>query len=180
MARALIGLLLLLLALGPVALAAAGPAALPELTLQDQEGRTLQFAALRGRVAVIVYGGRAGVETHSAWGKRLDTELRQRGVYRTDDVEADRPVRILAVAEMGGIPETFRGMIRAAVRPGVEKGYSLWLDWEDRMTRAFGAHEPHSTVLVVDREGAVLLVVGGPPTGAQLQAVLDLLKRLLP
>jgi hypothetical protein len=163
-----------------MALAAARPTALPDLTLQDQEGRTLQFAALRGRVAIIVYGGRAGVDEHSAWGKRLDTELRQRGVYRTDDAEADRPVRILAVAEMGGIPEAFRGMIRAAVRPGVEKGYSLWLDWEDRMTRAFGAHEPHSTVLVADHQGTVLLVVGGPPTGAPLQSVLDLLRRLLP
>ena len=180
MARALIGLLLLLPAFASMALAAARPAALPELTLQDQDGRTLQFAALRGRVAIIVYGGRAGVEEHSAWGKRLDTELRQRDVYRADDAEAERPVRILAVAEMGGIPEVFRGMIRAGVRPGVEKGYSLWLDWEDRMTRAFGAHEPHSTVLVADREGAVLLVVGGPPTGAPLQAVLDLLRRLLP
>ena len=180
MAPVLIAFFLLLPALTPMALAAARPAALPDLTLQDQEGRTLQFAALRGRVAIIVYGGRAGVDEHSAWGKRLDTELRQRGVYRTDDAEADRPVRILAVAEMGGIPEAFRGMIRAAVRPGVEKGYSLWLDWEDRMARAFGAHEPHSTVLVADRQGTVLLVVGGPPTGAPLQSVLDLLRRLLP
>jgi hypothetical protein len=179
-ASLLIALFLLVPALTPITLAAARPAALPDLTLQDQEGRTLQFAALRGRVAIIVYGGRAGVDEHSAWGKRLDTELRQRGVYRTDDAEADRPVRILAVAEMGGIPEAFRGIIRAAVRPGVEKGYSLWLDWEDRMTRAFGAHEPHSTVLVADRQGTVLLVVSGPPTGAPLQSVLDLLRRLLP
>lgn len=180
MARALIGLLLLLLTLAPPTLAAARPTALPELTLQDQEGRTLDFAALRGRVTIIVYGGRAGVDEHSAWGKRLDTELRQRGVYRAGDPEAERPVRILAVAEMGGIPETFRPLIRTAVRPGVEKGYSLWLDWEDRMARSFGAHEPHSTVLVADREGTVLLVVGGPPTGAPLQAVVDLLRRLLP
>ncbi len=180
MARALVGLLLLLPTLTQMALAAAGSTTLPELTLQDQEGRTLQFAALRGRVAIIVYGGRAGVEEHSAWGKRLDAELRQRGVYRTEDAEAERPVRILAVAEMGGIPEAFRGLIRSAVRPGVEKGYSLWLDWEDRMTRAFGAHEPHSTVLVANREGAVLLVMGGAPTGAPLQMVLDLLRKLAP
>lgn len=163
-----------------VALAAAGGTALPEIALQDQEGRTLHLAVLRGRVAIIVYGGRAGVDEHTAWGKRLDAELRQRGVYRADDAEATRPVRILAVAEMGGIPATFRPLIRAAVRPGVEKGYSLWLDWEDRMTRAFGTHEPHSTVLVVDREGTVLLVVGGPPQGAPLQRVLDLLRTLVP
>ena len=180
MARALVVLLLLLSILTHVAPAAAGSTALPELTLQDQEGRTLQFAALRGRVVIIVYGGRAGVEEHSAWGKRLDGELRQRGVYRAEDAEAERPVRILAVAQMGGIPETFRPLIRRAVQSGVEKGYSLWLDWEERMTRAFGAHEPHSTVLVADREGAVLSVVGGPPTGTPLQNVLDLLRKLAP
>ena len=180
MGRLLVVTLLPLLALALVGIGAAGHAPLPELTLQDQEGRTLHFAALRGRVAIIVYGGRAGVEEHSAWGKRLDAELRQRGVYRAEDPESGRPVRILAVAEMGGIPEAFRGLIRTAVRPGVEKGYSLWLDWEDRMTRAFGAHEPHSTVLVADRDGAVVLVVGGPPQGAPLQDVLDLLRKLVP
>ena len=180
MGRALVVLLLLLPILARIAPAAAGSTALPELTLQDQEGRTLQFAALRGRVVIIVYGGRAGVEEHSAWGKRLDGELRQRGVYRADDAETERPVRILAVAEMGGIREAFRPLIRTAIRPGVEKGYSLWLDWEDRLTLSFGAHEPHSTVLVADRDGTVLLVVGGPPTGVPLQAVFDLLRRLLP
>ena len=180
MARFLIMLLIALLSLARLDTAVAGSAVLPELTLQDQEGRTQPFASLRGRVVIVVYGGRAGVEEHSAWGKRLDAELRQRGAYRGEDPESGRPVRILAVAEMGGIPEAFRGLIRSAVRPGVEKGYSLWLDWEDRMTRSFGAHEPHSTVLVADRDGSVLLVVGGPPAGAPLQTVLDLLRRLVP
>ena len=172
--------LLPLLALAAVGTAAAGPAVLPELALQDQEGRTLRFAALRGRAVIVVYGGRAGVEEHAVWGKRLDAELRRRGVYRAEDPEAARPVRILAVAQLGGIPEVFRGLIRTAIRPSVEKGYSLWLDWEDRMARAFGAHEPHSTVLVADREGAVRLVVGGPPAGASLQAVFDLLGEVVP
>jgi predicted transcriptional regulator len=36
------------------------------------------------------------------------------------------------------------------------------------------------TVLVADREGTVRLVVGGPPTGAPLRAVLDLLKQVVP
>jgi hypothetical protein len=178
--RVLVVTLLPLLALAFASIGAAGHASLPELTLQDQGGRTLHFAALRGRVVIVVYGGRAGVEEHAAWGKRLDAELRQRGVYCAEDSETARPVRILAVAEMGGIPEAFRSVIRSAVRPSVEKGYSLWLDWEDRMARSFGAHEPHSTVLVADRDGTVLLVVGGPPTGAPLQAVVDLLRRLLP
>jgi len=173
-------LLCLLPVAGPVVLAAAHPAVLPDVTLQDQDGRTLEFAALRGRAVVIVYGGRAGAEEHSLWGRRLDAELRRRGVYRAEDPETARRVHILAVAQMGSIPEAFRFLIRAAVRPKVEKGYSLWLDWDDRMTRAFGAHEPHSTVVVVDPEGTVRLVVGGPPTGPQVEAVLQALGDVLP
>ncbi|RPI00095.1 MAG: hypothetical protein EHM71_17810 [Zetaproteobacteria bacterium] len=179
MVRALVVLPLLLLVLASGAPAVASTT-LPDLTLQDQEGRTLELSSLRGQVVVVVYGGRAGVEEHSAWGKRLDADLRERGVYRAEDPEGVRPVRILAVAEMGGIPETFRPLIRAAVRPGVEKGYSLWLDWEDRMARSFGAHEPHSTVLVADRDGSVRLVVGGPPSGAPWQQVVQLLRKLVP
>ena len=180
MALTLVTFLVPFVLLALVGNAAGWPSALPDLAWQDQEGRALQLASLRGRVVVIVYGGRAGVEEHSAWGKRLDAELRERGVYRAEDPESGRPVRILAVAEMGGIPEAFRGLIRSAVRPGVEKGYSLWLDWDDRMKQLFGSHDPHSTVLVADREGAVRLVVGGPPTGAPLRAVLDLLKQVVP
>ena len=106
-----------LLALGGVGVG--GPSALPDLALQDQEGRALQFASLRGRVVVIVFGGRAGVEEHSAWGKRLDAELKERGVYRAEDPESGRPVRILAVAEMGGIPEAFRTIIRTAIHGSI-------------------------------------------------------------
>jgi hypothetical protein len=178
-ARACIILLVSVLAFALPNAGAGASTALPDLTLQDQDGRTLQLATLRGRVVIVVYGGRAGVEEHSAWGKRLDAELRQRGVYRAEDAEAERPVRILAIAEMGGIPEVFRAIIRTAIRPGVEKGYSLWLDWDDRMNHLFGGHDPHSTVLVADRDGTVHLVVSGPPSGAPLQAVLDLLVRLV-
>jgi len=179
-AHTLVAFLVPFVLLALTGLGVGGPSALPDLALQDQEGRALQLASLRGRVVVIVYGGRAGMEEHSAWGKRLDAELRQRGVYRTEDPETGRPVRILAVAEMGGIPEAFQPIIRAAIRPGVEKGYSLWLDWDDRMKQLFGGHDPHSTVLVADREGTVRLVVGGPPTGAPLGAVLDLLRQVVP
>jgi hypothetical protein len=171
---------LLLLGVGVALAGQAAPEALPDLTLQDQESRTLQLASLRGRVVVVVYGGRAGVDEHTAWGKRLDEELRRRGIFRREDPESGRPVRILAVAEMGGIPDAFRGLIRTAIRPNVEKGYSLWLDWEDRLSRLFGNHEPHSTVLVADRDGVVRLVTGGAPAGAPLQTVLDALWRLFP
>ena len=65
--------------------AGAAPRRLPAVVFQDQEGRVLDLGSLRGRVAVIVYGGRTGLDHHLAWGRRLDAELRARGVYGQDE-----------------------------------------------------------------------------------------------
>ena len=163
---------------GPRLAAPAPPESLPALTFEDQEGRRLDLASLHGRVVVVVYGGRAGVDHHVAWGKRVDRDLREQGRYGAEDDPAGRPVQILAVAQMGGIPQAFRGMLRALLRPQVERGYSLWLDWEDRLSARFGGHEPESTVVVADRDGRVRLVTWGRPEGPPWQAVSGLLRRL--
>lgn len=156
----------------------AGSAALPAATFEDQDGHTLDLPSLRGRVVVIVYGTRDAIEQHVAWGKRIDGELRARGVYRMEDTSERRPVHILALAQMGGIPEAFRGMLRAYIRRHVEKGYSLWLDWEDRMSALFGSHGSLPTVVVADREGIVRLVISGRPEGESWRQVSELLLSL--
>ena len=158
--------------------ATAAPAPLPAVTFQDQDGRVLDLTSLRGRVAVIVYGGRAGLERHVAWGRRLDANLRARGVYGESEPPAARPVWILAVAQMGRIPGAFREMLRAFIRPHVEAGHSLWLDWDNVLSTAFGGRDGDSTVLVADRAGEVQLVVGGPPEGETFRTVSAMLRRL--
>jgi hypothetical protein len=163
---------------GLVAPAAAFPPRLPPAVFQDQDGRVLALESMLGRVAVIVYGGRAGVERHIDWGRRLAAELRARGRYRDDDPPAARPVWILAIAQMGGIPAGFRGVLRAAIRPHVEAGHSLWFDWDDVLSARFGKRDGDSTVIVVDPGGAVRLVTAGPPEGEPFRAVLELLRRL--
>jgi hypothetical protein len=173
--RLLVGLALVLVVTG---VAAARPAVLPSLVFEDQEGRTLDLATLRGRIVVVVYGGRDGVEHHVAWGKRLDAALRARGVYRLDDPPGNRPVEILAVAQMGNAPKPVRPMVRAVLRQKVEAGYSLWLDWDETMSRLFGDNDPVSTVVVADREGVVRLVVAGIPDGKPWEAVTAVLARL--
>lgn len=164
------------LLLGTVAPAA--PALLPDASFEDPGGRTLALAALRGRVVVIVYGTRGAVDQHSAWGRRVDGDLRARGVYHAEDAVDQRPVQILALAQMGGIPGSFRGLVRAWVRSHVPRDFSLWLDWEDTMSALFGAHGDLSTVVIADRDGAVRLVISGPPEGAAWKQVSDLLRAL--
>jgi len=167
-----------LLALAASGMAGAGPATLPSLVFEDQEERKLDLDGLRGRTVVVVYGGRAGVEHHVAWGKRLDATLRARGVYRAEDPRGSRPVEILAVAQMGNAPKPVRPLVRAMLRGKVEAGYSLWLDWEGEMSRLFGDNDPASTVVVADRTGVVHLVVAGLPDGQPWDAVTAVLATL--
>jgi len=157
---------------------AGSPAVLPALTFEDQQGGTVHLGALRGRVVVIVYGTREGVDDHVAWGRRLEGRLVAQGLYHADDPPEQRPVRILAVAQMGGIPESFRSLISALVRGHTPASFSLYLDWQDRMSRLFGAPGSLSTVLVSDRAGVVRLVTAGPPTPEALQTVIEVIRRL--
>lgn len=154
------------------------PPSLPALSLEDQEGTVLHLPELRGRVIVIVYGAREGREHHVEWGRRLHGEMIDRGVYWAGDPPEHRSVRILAVAEMGGIPSPFRPVIRRVLRGHVPPGFSLYLDWEDRMSARFGAHRSLSTIVVGDREGAVQLVTVGQPRDDMLRSIVEVIRRL--
>lgn len=154
------------------------PPRLPPLEFEDQEGRRLAFRSLRGSVVVIVYGGRQAVDDAIAWGTGLDAALRAQGAYTLDTPDTARRVRILALARMGGIPDAFRGLLRAALRERTPAGFSLWLDWEDHLATIFGAHRTLPTVVVVDRESEVRLITTGPPEGAAWDTVADLVGRL--
>lgn len=160
-------------------LAASGvPSRLPPLEFEDQEGRRLGFASLQGSVVVIVYGGREAMDDAIVWGRRLDAELRAQGAYTLDTPDAARSVRILALAQMGGIPDAFRGLLRTALRQRTPAGFSLWLDWEDRLATIFGGHRAQPTVVVADRQSDVHLIVTGAPHGAAWDAVAGLVHRL--
>jgi hypothetical protein len=157
----------------------AGSAILPPLSLQDQEGRRLNLADLRGRIVVIVYGTRERVDDHIAWGRRLERAFIARGTYGATDPPEDRTVRILALAQMGGIPAGFRSIIRAVVRQHTPADFSLWLDWEDRMSADFGAGGPSSSVVVADRASRVHLVTRAPSTEAAVTQVVNVTLGLL-
>ena len=152
---------------------------LPALSLQDQEGRHLALGDLRGRIVVVVYGTRERVDEHVAWGRRLEHVLIAHGAYRATDALEQRPVTILALAQMGGIPSTFRPIIRTVVRQHTPAGFSLWLDWDDRMSVLFGGDPTRSSVVVADRAGRVRLVTTGSSSDAAVSHVVEVVLRLL-
>lgn len=157
----------------------AAPLTLPSLSLRDQEGRRLDLRDLRGRVVVIVYGTRDRVDDHIGWGRRLEQAMIAHGAYRAIDARADRPVQILALAQMGGVPSGFRAIIRTVVRQHVPADFSLWLDWDDRMRALFGDGGPASSVVVADRAGHVRLVTTEPSNDTAVAHVVDVVLALL-
>jgi hypothetical protein len=157
----------------------AAPLTLPSLSLQDQEGRRLELRQLRGQVVLIVYGTRDRVDEHIGWGRRLEQAMLAHGAYRATDTLADRPVRILALAQMGGVPPGFRTIIRTVVRQHVPADFSLWLDWDDRMRALFGDGGTASSVVVADRTGHVRLVTTEPPNDTAVAHVVAVVRALL-
>ena len=150
-----------------VAAAGAAGGTLPPLALEDQEGRTLSLHDLHGRGAVIVYGTRHAVDESIVWGRRLQTELNEA-----------QELQIVAVAQMGGVPGPFRGLVRAFVQQRTPAGFSLWLDWQDRLSTLYGHHQALPTIVVADRRREVRMVLAGRAHGASWDAVADLVRRL--
>jgi hypothetical protein len=157
----------------------AAPSVLPSLSLQDQEGRRLHLRDLRGRVVIIVYGTRERVDEHIAWGRRLESAMIAHGAYRATDAPEDRPVRILALAQMGGVPSSFRTIVRTVVRQYTPGDFSLWLDWDDRMRAHFGDGGAVSSILVTDRASRVRLMTTEPSNDAAVARVLGVVFALL-
>jgi hypothetical protein len=155
------------------------PATLPPLVFEDQDGRTVRLDALRGQVVVIVYGNRDAMDASTAWGRRLEADLRAQEDHAPGDPPPERrTVRLLALAQMGGIPEPLRPMLRSLLRAATPADFSLWLDWDDRMGRLFGAHHERPSVVVADGHGDVRLVIVGTAEGARWDAVADMMRRL--
>ena len=173
-----VGLVVAALLAVAVHVSAASPT-LPSLSLHDQEGRRLDLRDLRGRVVVIVYGTRDRVDEHIGWGRRLEQALIAHGAYRATDTAAARPVRILALAQMGGVPSGFRTIIRSVVRQHTPADFSLWLDWDDRMRAHFGNAGAASSVVVADRASRVRLVTTEPPNESTVAHVVGVVLTLL-
>lgn len=69
-------------------------------------------------------------------------------------------------------------MLRSIVRANTPPDFSLWLDWDDRLSRLFGASPGASTVVVANRHSGVQLVTVGTAEGARWNAVVDMIRRL--
>jgi len=129
----------------------AGARALVDFRLTDQFGRVHAAAEYRGEVVVVVGSDRAGSGYVPQW------------IAAVRDALADEPgwphVRTIGVADVRGVPALFRPMVGLLLQRTAERG--VLLDWEGVFARAYDFVPGECNVIVVDREGRLVLQLSG-------------------
>jgi hypothetical protein len=172
---------------------AAGPAPPPaELRFEDQFENKPQLADLRGKVAVLVYADRRGVDAGREFGERLHLAFHPTakglppGKGRQEPTappDGQRPgttapgVAVVPVACVGKVPELVRKLLRAQVKAAAPE-VPVWLDFEGEVVRRFGITGGQVNVAVFDAAGVYRYGFTGTPDAAKQQELLRAIQAL--
>jgi hypothetical protein len=147
-----------------------------ELVLEDQFERKADLADLRGRVVILVFGDRKGLDACRTLGEQLH-------VCWHPDAKGQPPgkARAAAVVPLDGlkpgqvspevivVPVACCGKVPAAIRPTVSKQIAkgspdvvVWLDYAETMKGMFGLTAGETNVAVIDAAGRLRLKHNGP------------------
>lgn len=179
----------LILAAAP---AVAQPAKPVDLNFEDQFERKNSLADLKGRVVILVYGDRRGIEASRELGEKLHVlfhptaagqppaKARVAPVAPLDGLPKGTPspdVAIQAVACAGSVP----GPVRALIRTGLKKDAAdtpVWLDFGTTMADKFGMRDGEPNLAVFDADGRLRLKVNGTPDRATFDKLLQVAQNL--
>ncbi len=180
--------LLLLLGAG----IAADPPKVNDLALEDQFEAKNSVADHKGKVLILVYGDRDGIEASRELGTKLHVmfhptadgktpkEAKLAPVAALEGVEkgkASPDVAVVPVACCGKVPGAIQGLIRV----GLKKDASdtpVWLDFGTTMKDKFGLAAKEPNLVVIDAEGRLRLKVNGTPDKETMKKVLQTAQNL--
>jgi len=184
-----LGLLLLLVLACPVV--AADPPKV-DLTFEDQFEATNKVADHKGKVLILVYGDRKGIEASRELGAKLHVLF-----HPTAEGKSAKDAKAAPVAALDGVPNGTKspdvavvpvaccgsvpGPIKALVRSSLKKDAAdvpVWLDFGTTMADKFGMRDGEPNVVVIDAEGRLRLKVNGKPDKETLQKVLQTAQNL--
>lgn len=173
------------------AVAAADPPKV-DLTFEDQFEVTNKVADHKGKVLILVYGDRKGIEASRELGSKLHVLF-----HPTAEGKSAKDAKAAPVAPLEGAPQGTKspdvavvpvaccgsvpGPIKALVRSSLKKDaadVSVWLDFGTTMADKFGLRDGEPNVVVIDAEGRLRLKVNGTPDKDTLQKVLQTAQNL--
>jgi hypothetical protein len=181
------------LALTPFAFAQKAEAPKPvELSFEDQFEQKRNLSDLRGKVVIVVYGDRNGIESSRELGEKLHVLFHPTAKGLTPekaklapvialagvaDGKASPDVVVVPVACAGAVP----GPIKALIRRGLKKDAAdtpVWIDFGTVMADKFVLKEGQANVAVFDAGGYLRMKVNGTPDKAIYEKLLQTTQNL--
>jgi hypothetical protein len=144
-------------------LAAEEPGAAP-FSLESQFGKSESVEFPRDKVTLLTIADRKGSAQLTDWVK----PVADRYLGRVD---------IVAVATVGSVPKSLRGLVRSMFRK--QSAYPILLDWEGPVSHQYSARRGLANLFLIDRNGTIQSRHHGPASGAAVQQLLADIERLL-
>ncbi|MDX2032831.1 MAG: hypothetical protein SF339_19295 [Blastocatellia bacterium] len=135
-----------------------------EFELKDQYEKPLAYRFPKGKVSVLTFGDRKGAEQIEGWVRPL---------YDRYQARIDQH----GVAVLSSVPSLMRGIVRGIFRSKVK--YSVLLDWKGDVARSYGYQSGKANVVVIDRNGQIVLRVYGAANHQELNRVFTQIDKLL-
>jgi len=171
---------------------AADPPKVNDLMLEDQFEAKNSVADHKGKVLILVYGDRKGLDASRDLGSKLHVmfhpsadgktakEAKAAPVDPLPGVEKGKTspdVAVVPVACCGKVPGLIQGTIRGALKKDAADT-PVWLDFGSTMKDKFGLTEGEPNLVVIDAQGRLRLKVNGNPDKETLQKVLQTTQNL--
>lgn len=171
---------------------AADPPKVSDLALEDQFEAKNSVADHKGKVLILVYGDRKGLDASRELGSKLHVmfhpsadgktakEAKSAPVDPLPGVEkgkASPDVAVVPVACCGKVPGIIQGTIRGALKKDAAD-VPVWLDFGSTMKDKFGLTDGEPNLVVIDAQGRLRLKVNGTPDKETLQKVLQTTQNL--
>lgn len=135
-----------------------------EFELEDQFGKRVTCRFPKNRPSILAFGDREGAQQIEGW---------IRPIYERFGPSVD----IHGIAVLREVPALFRGFARSQFRRRIK--YPVLLDFKGDVTERYGYAAGKANVIIVDRNGEILLKETGPATPEKLQRIYRALESLL-
>jgi len=131
--------------------------------LKDQYNQLNSYRFPKSKPTILVFGDRRGSDQIEGWVRPIWDRYQER-------------VDQKGVAVLSAVPVFMRGIIRSMFKSKVK--YPVLLDWTGEVARAYTYQSGKANLVLIDRQGVILLRLTGPVTREGLQELYAQIDRL--
>ncbi len=132
--------------------------------LKDQNDKYTEVSFPSDRPVVLIFGDRKGAGQIDGWSQPI---------YK----KYEGKVYVFGIASLGGVPSYARGLVRRLIKR--QTSYSVLMDWGGKVARSLGYEKDKAMLVVVDKNGTVLVKKYGAASESELEQLYAELNRKL-